>query len=300
MYTVLMSTVSKWFDKKRGIALGIASLGGGVGTMVLAPLSSFLISSYDWRWAFIITGFVIWVGVLIPSRWLRRDPHDFGLLSDGVNPDTAVSNSENTVNKKPGSTGLTLTKAVVTRSFWLIMFAYLAHAFCMFLVLTHVVPDAIDVGLSSQPGATVLSLYGFTTIGGRLIFGGTSDRLGKKFTTLISMFLQLSGALCLVWAKDLWFFYLAACIFGLGYGGISPTMAALVGDSFGVRYMGAILGVLNAGFGAGAALGPFVGGYIFDITASYFWAFASAVFAMGIAMLLVSLSRRERQGIPPG
>lgn len=293
MYLVLMSTVSKWFDKKRGTALGFASIGAGLGTMAMAPLSTFLISHFDWRWAFTIMGLIVWLIVLPPARWLKKDPRDMGLLPDGAQSALVEKRDKPSFNNTQ-TADLTLRRSLITRSFWFFMFAYFLHAFCQFMALTHVVPRAIDVGFSPEQGATILSLFGFTTLAGRMILGPASDRAGKKLMCVISMLFQTIGAFWLIWSSDLWMFYLFAGFYGLGYGGMAPATAALIGESFGLRNMGSILGVLNTGFGVGAALGPFIGGYIFDITNSYLWAFVLATAAMFTSTLLIALSRREK------
>lgn len=293
MYIVLMSTISRWFDKKRGTALGFASIGAGAGTMVMAPLATFLITHFDWRWGFLITGLIIWVIVFPAAPWLKREPKDIGLLPDGAGVYVAERAFQPQA-KVSLPADLSIKYALATRSFWLFLFAYFFHAFFQFMAVTHVVPHALDMGFSPEQGATVLSLFGFTTLAGRMLLGSVSDRAGKKFMTIISMLLQTTGALWLVWSKDLWTFYVSAGFYGLGYGGMAPTTAALIGDYFGVRNMGAILGVLNVGFAAGAALGPFIGGYVFDTNGSYFWAFVSGAAAMATATLLASLTRQER------
>ena len=87
--------------------------------------------------------------------------------------------------------------------------------------------------------------------------------------------------------------YLFALVFGVAWGGMGPTMAALIGDTFGLGKIGAILGVLDAGFGTGGAIGSFIGGLIFDVSRSYFLAFSSGVVVMLVATLLIALIRRE-------
>ena len=83
-YVVLSSTISRWFDKKRGIALGISGAGLGLGTIVISPLATYLISNFDWRTAYMVIGLLVWI-VVIPISWLlKRDPRDIGALPDGM------------------------------------------------------------------------------------------------------------------------------------------------------------------------------------------------------------------------
>jgi len=296
LYVVIMSTVSRWFDKKRGLALGIAGSGAGLGMVVMAPFATFLISNLDWRMAYMVLGLIAWLIVLPLSRLLKRDPYEIGTLPDGVKPDA--------VDKRLGKpkieensfqpTDLSLLQAVKTRSFWLFIFAWLLFASSLFLVLTHLVPHVTDIGFSAVEAAAVLSLMGGTTTAGRVLLGTVSDRIGRKVTAIICTLTQAGALVWLIWAQELWMLYLFAIVYGFAYGGIGPCLAALVGDTFGLGKLGAILGVLDVGFGTGAAIGPVVGGLIFDLSGSYFVAFVLGAVVMVIVTLLVILVRRER------
>jgi len=296
LYVVIMSTVSRWFDKKRGLALGIAGSGAGLGMVVMAPFATFLISNLDWRMAYMVLGLIAWLIVLPLSRLLKRDPYEIGALPDGVKPDA--------VDKRLGKpkieensfqpTDLSLLQAVKTRSFWLFIFAWLLFASSLFLVLTHLVPHVTDIGFSAVEAAAVLSLMGGTTTAGRVLLGTVSDRIGRKVTAIICTLTQAGALVWLIWAQELWMLYLFAIVYGFAYGGIGPCLAALVGDTFGLGKLGAILGVLDVGFGTGAAIGPVVGGLIFDLSGSYFVAFVLGAVVMVIVTLLVILVRRER------
>jgi MFS family permease len=100
----------------------------------------------------------------------------------------------------------------------------------------------------------------------------------------------------LIWAQDLWMLYLFALVYGFAYGGMIPVTAALVSDTFGLGRIGAILGLLEISFGIGAAIGPTVGGLIFDARGSYSLAFLLGAVAMLVVTLLISLIRRETNG----
>jgi len=173
------------------------------------------------------------------------------------------------------------------------MFIWLFLASNIFLVFTHLVPHATDIGFSAGEAATVLSLLGGATAAGRVLIGTLSDRIGRKLTAIICTLLLAGAMVWLIWSQDLWMLYLFALVYGLAYGGIGPSMAALVGDTFGLRQIGAILGVLDVGFGVGAAIGPAIGGLIFDVSNSYFMAFLLGAMVMLVAALLIALIRRE-------
>ncbi len=287
IYVGVMSTVSRWFSRRKGLALGIASIGAGLGPLVLAPFATHLIASFDWRTAFSILGLVAVLVVVPLSRLLRKDPEEVGLRPDGA--DTAGL----AYDRGAIAQHLSLRQAFRTRSFWLVVSSFFLFAASLFLVVTHLVPHIMDIGFSPAQAAAVLSLMGGATIIGRLLLGIASDRLGRKMAAVLCTSLQVGAMLWLLWSREMWAFYLFAIMFGLAWGGMGPTMAAIIGDSFGLRQLGAILGVLDAGFNTGAAVGPALGGLIFDFRQSYFLAFLLGALAMVVTTMLILLIRPE-------
>jgi OFA family oxalate/formate antiporter-like MFS transporter len=290
IYVGVMSTVSRWFDRKRGLAMGIASSGAGLGPLLIAPFATYLITNLDWRTAYLVIGVIAWLVVIPLSRLLKRDPYEIGLLPDGVKILSKDRKSEE-ISIQPAC--LSLPQAVKTRSFWLVIFIFFLFAVSLFLILTHLVPHATDIGFSTVEAATVLSLTGGATLAGRVLLGSASDRIGRKAAAIICTLLHAGAMLWLLWSQELWMLYMFAIVFGLAWGGMGPTMAALIGDTFGLGKIGAILGVLDAGFNVGAAIGPVMGGLIFDVSHSYFLAFLLGAAVMLMATLLIALIRQE-------
>ena len=291
-YVVVMATTSRWFDKKRGLALGIVGSGVGLGVVVMAPFTTYLISNFDWRMAYIVMGVIAGLVMISLSTLLRKEPGEIGVLPDGVKSDSG----EMGVQDKGGDAqpvSFSLLQAFRTRSFWLLEAIWLLWSSCLHLVMTHIVAHATDVGISTIEAALVLGLIGGISILGRLIMGGLSDRIDRKVSAVICALLQAGAMLWLIWSQDLWMFYLFAAIYGLGYGGFDPPTLALMGDIFGLRSLGVIMGALVIGWGTGTAIGPAVGGLIFDVSNSYVMAFLIGALAMLVAALLVTLNRRE-------
>ena len=288
VFVVLTSTVSRWFDKKRGLALGIASSGAGLGTVIMAPFATYLIFNFGWRMAYLVMGLIAWSIVIPLSRLMKKDPREIGALPDGVKSRTieGVENGEQ-------SPGLSLFQAFRARSFWVVVFIWVFYATSIHLVFTHLIPHATDIGISAEGAASILSLIGVSTIVGRVSFGMASDRMGRKLTGVTSILLQTVAMIWFIWARELWMFYGFALVFGFAQGGFAPSMGALIGDTFGLGRIGAIFGVLEVGFGIGAAIGPVLGGYIFDVTHSYTAAFIVGAVVMFAGTVLVALIRRE-------
>jgi len=296
LYPVLMGTVSRWFDKRRGFAMGIASSGVGLGSITFAPFASFLISNFGWRVAYIVMGLVASFLVIFASRLLRNDPSEVGTLPYGAELKTAPAGVQGR-EEIPQPTGFLLSQALRTKNYWLIAFIWLFWAFGAMLVMTHIIPYATDVGISAMQAATIISVMGgFTVLSGVLV-GRISDVLGRKIPAISCALLRLGALIGLIWARELWTFYLFAVAFGISIGGNSAMISTMVVDIFGRRKIGAILGTLSAVFAIGSAIGPFIGGLVYDVNNSYTVAFLIGAGVTLIVVILLALIRLESQGI---
>ena len=293
-YIVVMSTALRWFDKKRGLALGIVGSGIGFGTLLMAPFATYLISNFGWRMAYIIIGSIAWLVVIPLSRLLKKNPSEIGALPDGAKPDSGeMGIDEPSREANTRSTELSLVQASRTSNFWLLGAIWLLYSFCYLMLVTHLVPHATDIGIPVMEAAVILSLMGGGNIAGRLLMGRVSDSIGRKATAIICALLVVGAMMWLIWSQDLWMLYLFGIVFGFSFGGLDPAVTALIGDSFGLRSIGVIMGTLNVAWGIGSAIGPAVGGFVFDASKSYSMAFLAGALAMLIAALLVALIRKE-------
>lgn len=290
-YTIVMSTTSRWFDRKRGLAVGIVSSGVGVGTVAMAPFATHLITNFGWRMAFIVVGLIAGLVIASLASLLKKDPGEIGALPDGLKSYTSETVTSGGNDAQPIS--FSLRQALGTRSFWFLWVIWLLWSMCLHFVLTHIVRHAIDLGISAAEASIVLGLIGFASIPARLVMGGVSDRVGRKVSAAICALLQAGAMIWLIWSHDLWMLYLFAVVYGLGYGGFDPPTVALVGDTFGLRSIGVIMATLVIGWAIGAAIGPAVGGFIYDVNKSYFVAFLIGALLMLAAALLVFLIKRE-------
>ncbi len=293
VYTVVNSTTSRWFSKKRGFAVGITSSGGGLGAIIIAPFASYLVSSFDWRTAFVVLGVVSWIVMAAMSLLLRKDPIDMGLSPDGVKSEPRQTGTQ-TKEGAAGPAGYTVVQASKMSPFWLLGLTWVFISLSLHLIFVHVVPYAVDMGISPMEAAMMLSLIGVANIPGRLVVGKVSDTLDRKALGVACSLVQAGTLLWLMWADNLWMLYTFAILYGFLWGGSGAVITALIGDVFGMRSLGAIMGMMSSGWSLGAAIGPAVGGYIFDASGSYFTAFATGAAAVLISALFVALIRRRR------
>ncbi|MFC2013333.1 MFS transporter [Chloroflexota bacterium] len=294
IFTVMMATVLRWFDKKRGLALGVAGSGIGLGMVLIAPFATYLITSFGWRMAFIIIGLIAWLIVIPLSRLLRKGPSEIGALPDGKKTGSVkIIIEEPEPENRTQLAGFSLLQASRTRSFWIFSTIKLLLSFCYLLVLTHIVPHVMDIGIPAIQAATILSLAGVCMIAGRLIIGRVSDIVGRKSAAMTCSLILAGAMIWLTWSQDLWMFYVFGAVYGFCRGGLDPPITALIGDTFGLRSIGVIMGTINIAWGIGSAIGPAVGGFIFDVSESYFMAFLAGALAMFISAVLVALIRQE-------
>ncbi|MFC1917707.1 MFS transporter [Chloroflexota bacterium] len=296
IYMVIMASVSRWFNKKRGLALGIASLGAGSGTVLMSPLATYLITTFDWRMAFLVIGIIALLIVVPLSRLLKNEPSEIDPVSDGKEPGLTDKKSlqENNGTKSLHLKGLSLFQAFKTKSLVMFILMYFLIAFSSILVLTHIVPHVIDMGFSVGEAATVLSLIGVGNSTGRVLMGIVADKIGRKISAIICNLVQSLAMVWLLWSDELWMLVLFAIVFGFTFGGRGPIMGALIGDSFGLKRIGSILGITEVGFGIGAAIGPAVGGLIFDFSRNYSAAFLSTIAALLIVAVLTTQVKQEK------
>ena len=279
MYIIIMATASRWISNHRSGAIGITGAGAGLGTVLVAPFSAWLISSYQWRNAYLIMGIIAWITIIPLSLLLRKNPTEPDLDPVSQTPsDTPGAILAETID-------LSISSVMRTRQFRLLCFSWFSYSLCLYLVMGHIVPAVEDLGVTPFRAATVLSLMTIVSIPSRLVAGFMADRIEKRKVIIGFALLIAVSMTWLSWADQVWQYYLFAILFGVAYGGIDPPLVALVGDTFGLSKVGQVMGVLMISWGIGSAVGPYVGGLSFDVTGTYKMAFLAGgilVFVMAI------------------
>ena len=250
VYTPSIACVQPWFNKRRGLASGIASAGVGAGTLILPVVVSYLLIEVNWREALqLMSAGVLLIG-LTAGFLLKRAPNLSG----------------NTSGQLPG---LTLSATLKTPSFkWLYM-GTLLGAPVMFVPFAHISAAARDAGVPDAQAVGLVGLIGIGSLVGRFAIGWLADRMGRIKTLMLMQ--GLMGLSYLVWAgaQDPWMFAVFALWFGLSYGSIVSLLPAICMDLFGGRAVSAIIGTLYTGAALGNLLGPVLAGQVFDMTQSY-------------------------------
>ncbi|MFQ5826802.1 MAG: MFS transporter [Dehalococcoidia bacterium] len=289
----IQPTIPRWFEAKRGLAQGIVQAGGGLGSVLMPLAVTFLMVSFGWRDTYMITALFLAVLLIPLAQILRRHPQEMGLLPDGrAEPVEKAGKGYLPLSPQgltPGSgQGFTMRQALATHTLWQLFFIAIAASFAHQLVIIHLVPHATDTGLSPVRAATLMSVLGISNIVGKLTMGTVSDRIGRRAAMTLSFSLAATMLFWVVVARGSWSLYIFAAIFGFGYGGWMPMFPTITADLFGVGSLGAIYGLVGTSMSIGWGLGAFLGGYIFDVTQSYNYAFLLAAMLLlgGIGLLL--------------
>ncbi len=288
-WPIVMPLAPRWFIARKGLMSGILASGVGFGIIVIPPLASWLIATLGWRMAYIIVGAMGLILIVVASQFLKNEPKQAGQHPFGENrvATEAIVTADN---------GFDFKEAIRTRQFALMCAIYFCFGFCLHSVMVHIVPHAMEFGITAMTAASIISFIGILNILGKLIIGSGSDKLGVK-PSLIGSFVLLF--LAFAWLRfatgQLWMFYLFGALFALAYGGIMSLQALMMAELFGLRSPAALLGLLSFAYTIGGASGPYVTGYLFDLTDSYYLAFLFAgVLAIAGSVLAALLKRPDR------
>lgn len=275
--------IAHWFEKKRGLASGIAVSGMGLGTFLFVPLAQQSISYWGWRTSFLIFG-LLSMAILLPvnSILLRHKPEEINQFPDGCEQPTPLQCNQNYSGKiEDAQSGeWTLQQALGTFQFWaLISLAALAVG-GVYIFLVHSVRFMADQGMSKMTAAMILSFAGIISSVFRIFWGWLSDRIGREATFTMGAFcccLGYASLLTMALVGHTIFAYTFCLFFGIGWGALAPIFMAVSADLFQGRIFGLIYGFVEGGIGLAGAFGAWVAGYIFDKTGSYQWAFVLAI-----------------------
>ncbi len=280
------AVVSNWFEKRRGMAIGVMSAGIGAGGLVLAPLIGvYLIPNFGWRVAYLALAVLAWMLIPLALFVIKTKPADMGLYPDGRQAPEPMAEGKASAQT---SRGLTPRMVLSTTTFWLIVVSFITFGFSEVAILQNHVPYLEDVGFPAALAAGVHGIVGLWSTIGKFGFGWLCDRILPKYVCAIGLGLQLVATILLMNinpAAPRALLWLYAFIMGLGVGGWLPTMAMLVSTNFGLVAYGAIFGMIGFTQSFGSATGPLAAGYLYDAFGTYHW-----VFVIIIASYVVSTS----------
>ena len=280
--------VTRWFLRSRGTAMGVLSVATPASAIVFYPVTARLIAALGWRTALIAFGALVATATILVAFFYRDPPSSEGARQAGA------GEAPRSRSRRPVDHDWTLRRALVSTRLWAAFIMTALGTIGFQIMATHQVAHAVDRGL---PHATVVWLFAFgagCTMAGNLLGGWLSDRFGRGWVYVVGTAVAIVGIGALTLMKGpgdlpLLLLYTAS---GFGFGMRIAQLSAIPADVFAGPNLGAILGVVQAGGGLGGAIGPFLGGWLFDMTGSYELAFLAAGIAIAGSAVAAWLAAR--------
>jgi len=294
----VQTIVSKWFHKRFGFAIGIATAGFGLSGLLLPAVTS-IIELYGWRTAALAIMFSMVIVAIPAIVILRNKPEQYGLSPDGNSIDKYIMRhteiSKDTNIDISDDSSFNLKQAFHTAAFWQLSIVFAIMYFIIQAVLTHIMPYLSSISVDRHLSSFIAAAIPIISIVGRIGFGFFSDRFDKRKVTILAfivicltMFAFAAGA-----HFGIYFIVIASSLFGFGFGGAVTLSGVLIRDQFGKKYFGSIFGALTGVSFIGNALGAPAAGCVYDTLHNYqmFWIGAALLSIM--AIILIQMSRRK-------
>lgn len=301
--------ITRWFEHRRGLIMGIMMSGNGLGPFIFSPLVSWMIFYWDWQTAYLLLSINMTICLTLSCLLIRNHPSDMGLVPYGQTPAITLPQPAPTATAGPArsapSSSASLWGAVLRmESFWTMSWINFFCCLCHSIPLVHVVSFAQNAGLSAFTSAWVLAIMNVSSIVGRIYWGIFADRHGGRFALMLTLFLQGSLILWLVNTQDPVLFFLYALLWGFGYGGVGTQYGIVSREIYGARLFGPGYSGQNSFAMVGMALGGFLGGYLYDLSGSYVtsWmiSFLAGLISALLAMDLMTQEERAKAAPAPG
>lgn len=307
-FAPMIATVTAWFDTQRALAVSLVSAGMGMAPMTMSPFSAWLIEHYEWRTAMAAMGTLAWA-LLIPAALLvRRAPQSDGAPAgaaahpvptrNGSAPPRAGSPSPDGATAPSVSSMSRIGPALRSPQFLVLGSTFFlccaAHSGPIF----HFVSYAIYCGIPTMAAVSIYSVEGLAGLVGRILFGLTADRLGVKRVLVCGLLVQAVAICSYMLASRQSELYMIGAVFGIAYGGVMPLYAVLAREYFDQRIMGTVFGAATMLSSLGMALGPVIGGWVFDTYHDYRWMYLSST-TLALAAAAVAFTFPSVRRAPP-
>ena len=300
-----MSTAStvaaRWFETRQGLVIGLLGGAMSAGQLIIIPLAMGLTVSYGWRQSYLWLGLGLLVVILPLSTWLvRDDPQEKGLAPYGAGHAVPARGT----SPRSSEARVSVTEAARAPAFWLLAATFFVCGYTSNgLVLTHLIPHSMEHGFSQMTAAQALGVMGAMNVLGTVASGWICDRFGRKGPLAFYYFVRGLSLLFLLYVWNIPSLHLFAAVFGLNYISTVPPTTTLTANIFGRYSVGELSGWIFFSHQIGASLGAAIGGWIFERTGSYTWAFVSAailaVVAAGLALLIREEPVKRRARVDP-
>ena len=253
-----MRTVSSWFDRRRGLAIGTAMAGAGLGYAYVPPMVRYINDAYGWRFSFLALGaIIIFVATPLVALFLKDPPRPRTAATPG--PEGAVVET----------TGDAWREAMGRGVFWMLICVFALLSFSLYGMLAHFKPMLSGMGIPGEEAGWIAGMVGIAVMVSRVVIGYLIDRIFAPRVALVVFLLSAAGMAVLSTGNAPGFAIPAALLLGLSMGAEIDLLAYLAGRYFGLKSFAVIYGLLFSAFLAGTALGPWAYGAAYDADGSY-------------------------------
>ena len=291
-WIAFVTLINNWFSRRRALAMSIAVSGIQLGGF-LVPLMAWGIESHGFRMTALGIGIVLIVVAVPASRFVRNLPEDVGSRPDGAPIRRTVGASGSSTQSDSGDVpDMTPRQALKTVSFWVIAVARLTSVVSIVSLSVHLVPKLTDSGISLITANFVVTLYTFVAFLTGFLAGYLADRSSKVIVLFVCMLLQALAMGILTFTDTLPMAVVFAVLWGAGFGGRVPLLTAIVGDYFGRRHFGSILGMNMVPSNIAMIFAPLFAGFMFDLRQSYVIPFATFTIMGFIGAFVILLARQ--------
>lgn len=253
-----MRTVSSWFDRRRGLAIGTAMAGAGLGYAYVPPMVRYINDAYGWRFSFLALGaIIIFVATPLVALFLKDPPRPQAAASPG--PEGAVAETAGDQWREAMGRGV----------FWMLICVFALLSFSLYGMLAHFKPMLSGMGIPGEDAGWIAGMVGIAVMVSRVVIGYLIDRIFAPRVALVVFLLSAAGMAVLSTGNAAGFAIPAALLLGLSMGAEIDLLAYLAGRYFGLKSFAVIYGLLFSAFLAGTALGPWAYGAAYDADGSY-------------------------------
>jgi len=300
LYHTVTSAVAKWFYRERSRAISIVTIGGGLGAPVIVPIMTWIIQHYNWRAALIFV--VVSTAVIcLPLAWFwmkDKPPEAYGMLPDG---DHLKQNPEAHKEEPKRDYGYDFTpqEALKTRSFWMMLIAFMLNGGTLAMITMHQIPFHTDLGIDAMAAAGVLGLMATISLGGRFLTATLGSRLTERQYIMLGYAMRTIGLIIFIYARSIPTIMLFALIYGVGYGITIPAQTSLRASYFGRRSYATITGYTTFFTSITNVAYPTFAAWIYDTTGSYIRAFWIVTALQGLAIFFIYLANLAKKPQPP-
>ena len=280
--------VGLWFGRTRGRVMGITAMGNNFGGLVFPPMMGWMLLLISWEATYVALG-ILTLLLVVYTMVSVRDSHS--------EHDREQRSSELAAGGLANETGRTLGEALRDRSFYAIVVAITLGTFTYSAIIPQIIPHLLDGGTTLAIASLVLSMYAIAGMIGKFVMGLVAERLTSRYALMMNFVGQAVFLLAMIWADNPIVMWTVVPILGIFNGAFGALFQLVVQDSFGIRYFGSIMGMINFATLVSFFFGPILAGASYDITGSYTVAFIAVAAMFGTAVLALTQAHPHRESL---